>query len=229
MSAKILVIEDEKDMQEVICDNLQFENYTVATANDGEEGLHKILHTNPDLIILDIMLPKKNGIEICKEIRNQSITTPILFLTARASEIDRVLGLEIGGDDYLCKPFFMRELLARVKVLLRRTQKSSPSKTLHIGKSVVDLQRFTVCNNGQQHEMSHYEVDIIQLLFAHRGQVVDRNTILDKIWGVDAYPSNRTVDNYIVKIRKKIEPNPNKPKYFITVHGVGYKLTEDTN
>ena len=228
MSAKILVIEDEKDMQEVICDNLQFENYTVATACDGEEGLHKISQINPDLIILDIMLPKKNGIEICKEIRSKSITTPILFLTARASEIDRVLGLEIGGDDYLCKPFFMRELLARVKVLLRRSQPQSTAK-LNIGKSTIDLQRFTVCTDGKKQEMSHYEIDIIKLLFAHRGQVVDRNTILDKIWGMDSYPSNRTVDNYIVKIRKKIEPNPNKPKYFITVHGVGYKLTEDLN
>ena len=221
-----MVVEDELEMREVVTDNLEFENYTVETACDGEEGLQKVFDFCPDLIILDIMLPKKNGIDVCRAIREKSLMTPILFLTAKGSEIDRVLGLEMGGDDYLCKPFFMRELLARVKVLLRRNRASANGSVLKIGHCIVDLQRYTIHDGEKHSEMSHYEVDILKLLVSHQGQVVSRSTILNTIWGIDCYPSNRTVDNYIVKIRKKIEPNPNKPEYIITVHGVGYKLAK---
>ena len=225
MKAKILVVEDELAMAEVLDDNFQYEGYTVELAHTGEEACSKVFAFQPDLIVLDILLPDKNGTEVCLYLRSHGIQTPILFLTAKGSEVDRVVGLEIGGDDYLCKPFFMRELLARVKVLLRRSQSHSAGDLVKIGAAVVDLGRFTLIDGkGETHTLSHYEAAILKLLLLEGNRPVSRSEILNKIWGVEAYPTDRTVDNYIVKLRKKLEKDPQNPRYILTVHSIGYKL-----
>lgn len=224
---KILVIEDEEKMADIIQDNLEFEGYDVSLAHTGTEGVEKVLSYNPDLIVLDIILPEKDGIEVCLCLRKQGIETPILFLTAKGSEVDRVLGLEIGADDYMCKPFYMREFLARVKVLLRRTKKNKIEQSIKIANVTIDMERFVVTDRkGKKQELSHYEIEILKLLLENENKPVSRNIILNKVWGVDAFPTDRTVDNYIVKLRKKIEPNPKKPTYIITIHGIGYKLVK---
>jgi DNA-binding response OmpR family regulator len=225
MKAKILVVEDEAAMAEVIQDNLSYEGYEVSLAGTGEEACSKVFVFLPDLIILDILLPDKNGTEVCLYLRSRGIQIPILFLTAKGSELDRVLGLEIGGDDYLTKPFFMRELLARVKALLRRSQSHPAGDVIKIGEAVADLRRFTLVDGkGETHILSHYEAAILQLLLREVNKPVSRNEILNKIWGIEAYPTDRTVDNYIVKLRKKLEGDPQNPRHILTVHAVGYKL-----
>lgn len=225
MKAKILVVEDEVAMAEVIQDNLLYEGYEVALAGTGEEACNMAFAIRPELIILDILLPDKNGTEVCLYLRSRGIQIPILFLTAKGSELDRVLGLELGGDDYLTKPFFMRELLARVKALLRRSQNRPSGNVIKIGETVADTGRFTLVNGeGQTQILSHYEAAILQLLWREVNKPVSRNEILNEIWGIEAYPTDRTVDNYIVKLRKKLEPDPQNPRYILTVHAIGYKL-----
>ena len=225
MRPKILIVEDEQEMAAVIKDNLEYEGYQTLPAADGVEALQKCFEEQPDLIILDIMMPAKDGIQVCLELRSRSITIPIIFLTAKASEVDRVLGLEIGGDDYLCKPFSVRELLARVKALLRRCRTPKTGNLIHVGECTIDPERMLITHkDGTQEELSHYEVGILKLLLAAKNTPVSRNEILNRIWGLESYPSNRTVDNYIVKLRKKLEPDPHNPRYILTIHGVGYKL-----
>ncbi len=223
---RILIIEDEKEMAEGLRDNFEFEGYGVAIAGDGEKGLALAQADPPDLIVLDVMLPKKSGFDVCKELRLQGLTTPIIMLTARGQEIDKVLGLELGADDYITKPFSVRELLSRVKAVLRRSgpEKKPPAGQHRIGRLSVDLVRYSASDSKGPVELSHKEFELLKFFIEHAGQIVHRDQLLDQVWGYDIYPNSRTIDNFIVRLRKKIETNPAQPKHLLTVHGFGYKL-----
>jgi DNA-binding response OmpR family regulator len=222
----ILIIEDEAQMRSGLKDNLEFEGYAVDVAEDGQIGLDKSLSKSYDLIILDVMLPKLSGFDVCKKIREKGIKTPIIMLTAKGEEIDKVLGLELGADDYVTKPFSLRELLARVKAILRRTDESSSKaqQKITIGKLEIDFNSYTAMMEGKSVAMTHKEYEIVKYLWQHKGATVSRDNLLEEVWGYDDYPTTRTVDNFILKLRQKIEINPNRPKHILTVHGIGYKL-----
>jgi DNA-binding response OmpR family regulator len=222
----ILIIEDEAQMRSGLKDNLEFEGYAVDVAEDGQSGLDKSLNKSYDLIILDVMLPKLSGFDVCRKIREKGIKTPILMLTAKGEEIDKVLGLELGADDYVTKPFSLRELLARVKAILRRTDESSSKaqQKITIGKLEIDFNSYTAMVEGKSVAMTHKEYEIVKYLWQHKGATVSRDNLLEEVWGYDDYPTTRTVDNFILKLRQKIEINPNRPKHILTVHGIGYKL-----
>jgi len=224
---RILVVEDEPDMQAGIKDNLEFEGYEVDTAPDGKEGLQKILSNSFDLIVLDVMLPHISGFDVCKKVRHENNNTPIIFLTAKGEEIDKVIGLESGGDDYLTKPFSLRELIARIKAVLRRTEKQSSNQTNHeitIGKLLVNFNTYTASIAGNQIKMTSKEFEILQYLLKHKNATISRDSLLDAIWGYDFQPTTRTIDNFILKLRQKIENNPNEPEIIMTIHGMGYRL-----
>ncbi len=219
---KILIIEDEASMRLGLTDNLEFEGYAVEEAENGKIGLEKVSQTTFDLILLDIMMPEMSGYQVCKKIRALSIDTPILFLSAKGEEMDKVLGLEIGADDYVQKPFSLMELLARIKAILRRT--SSQSNAVTIGRLHLDFETLIALEDGINVKLSHKEFEIIQYLYQHKNQVVDRYALLENVWGYDNKPTTRTVDNFIVKLRQKIEQEHTSPRHIITIHGVGYKL-----
>ncbi len=227
MPQTILVVEDEADLLRGLRDNLAYEGWRVLTAGDGEKGLALALKEKPDLVILDWMLPGMDGLAVCRELRARGSMVPVVFLTARGQEVDRVLGLEMGADDYVTKPFSVRELVARVKAILRRAQgtASRPAK-FAIGDLEVDADAFTAKRGKKLIELGRYEAEILRLLAQRKGQVVSRNDILNEVWGVDAYPTDRTVDNYIVKLRQKIERDPKTPRLLLTVHGAGYKVVD---
>ena len=222
---RILIVEDEPAMQMGLKDNFEFEGYQVFVAGDGETGQQMALDEKPDLVILDIMLPKKSGFDVCRDLRQQGFEAPIIMLTARGQETDKVVGLELGADDYLTKPFSVRELLARVKAVLRRTNsaaKQSPH-TQTVGLVAFDFDHYTAKRNGEDLKMTHKEFEIIKYFLAHIGEVISRSQLLDDVWGYDAMPTSRTVDNHILKLRQKIEPDPENPRHILTVHGLGYK------
>lgn len=224
---KILIVEDEENMRIGLRDNLEFEEFDVEVAEDGEKGLNKILDNRYDLIILDVMLPKISGLEVCKTIRKKGITTPIIILTAKGEEIDKVLGLELGADDYVTKPFSLRELLARIKAILRRSEnilQEDESREIKIGNLIIDFPGYKAKLNGKLVQMSHKEFDILYFLWKKRNTTVSRDDLLTEIWGYDETPTTRTVDNFILKLRQKIEKDSNHPQIILTVHGVGYKL-----
>jgi two-component system alkaline phosphatase synthesis response regulator PhoP len=224
---KILIIEDEESILMALEDNLGLEGYEVACAADGEQGLSMAREQKYDLLILDIMLPKMDGFEVCKQLRKDGITTPILMLTAKSQEIDKVLGLELGADDYVTKPFSPRELLARVKALLRRAGQSRPETDKYsFGDIEVDFVKYEAKKKGKLIYLSALEFDLLHFLIRHRGQVMDRNSILDEVWGRDVYIQQRTVDKHIAQLRKKIEADPSNPKYIMGMRGVGYKFKE---
>jgi len=222
----ILVVEDEPDMQRGLKDNLEFENYAVEMAADGESALKKISEHTYDLIILDVMLPKISGLDVCKRTRKQGITTPIIMLTARGEEIDKVLGLELGADDYVTKPFGVRELLARVKALLRRAEGSVgvASERMILGTLEVNFTGYMAAREGEPLSLTPKEIDILKYFWHHRNKTVTREELLTNVWGYDESYSTRTVDNFILKLRQKIEADPANPKHILTIHGVGYKL-----
>ncbi|MCG8384832.1 MAG: response regulator transcription factor [Cytophagales bacterium] len=223
---KILVVEDESAMQIGLKDNLEFEGYSVDTAMEGETGLDKLLENQYDLVLLDVMLPHKSGFDICKEARAKGVDTPIIFLTAKGEEIDKVLGLELGADDYITKPFSVRELLARVKALLRRSHVPAAASLnkVTIGRLALDFNSYIALENDLEVKLSHKEFEVLHYLFNHRNQAVSRHSLLEDIWGYDEQPTTRTVDNFIVRLRQKIEENPNSPRVILTVHGYGYKM-----
>lgn len=224
---KILVVDDEQNMRTGLKDNLEFEGYDVDTAADGEQGLKKILENNYHLIILDVMMPKKSGFDVCKEVRKNGITTPIILLTAKGEEIDKVVGLEIGADDYVTKPFSLRELLARVKAILRRGDNlvmNESDRDIKIGKLNVNFSGYKASSNNKDVAMSHKEFEILYHLWKHRNTTVSREDLLTEIWGYEETPTTRTVDNFILKLRQKIEMDSNHPQIILTVHGIGYKL-----
>ena len=229
--AKILVVEDEPHMQVGFKDNLEFESFEVKIAGDGEEGLNLITHEPFDLILLDVMMPKMSGIDVCKKVREAGINTPIIFLTAKGEEIDKVLGLELGADDYITKPFSVRELSARIKAILRRSEGNQSSGVVGnqatVGKLEIDFAHYEANVAGEPQKMSHKEFEILHYLLANKNEVVSRYKLLEDVWGYETQPTTRTVDNFILKLRQKIEDNPNDPKIILTVHGVGYKLIMD--
>lgn len=224
---KILIVEDEPSMRLGLKDNLEFESYEVELAINGEEGLQKITNNTFDLIILDVMMPKMSGFDVCKAVRKMGVLTPIIFLTAKSEEIDKVLGLELGADDYLTKPFSLRELIARVKAILRRSATSNAKPQVSaqkVGRLQLDFDQYSATCDGEMIRMSHKEFEIMHYLIENKNEVVSRYDLLNKVWGYDSQPTTRTVDNFILRLRQRIETNPNDPHYIITVHGVGYKL-----
>ena len=223
--ARILVAEDEADMAMGLRDNLQFEGYDVIVAGDGEAALDAAIQHTPDLILLDIMMPKMDGLEVCRRVREAGFIVPILMLTAKSQEIDVVRGLEVGADDYVTKPFSIRELLARVKAALRRTGAGKGlSKILRIGEATVDLVKGKVERGDQTYNLGHFELEILKLLVENSEKPVDRSKLLDVIWGLEGFPATRTVDNHIVSLRRKIEPDAKHPRHIVTVHSIGYKF-----
>jgi two-component system alkaline phosphatase synthesis response regulator PhoP len=224
---RILVVEDEPDMLMGLQDNLQFEGYQVITARDGQAALELALTTCPDLIVLDLMLPKLDGFEVCKRIRAKGMDTPIIMLTAKSQEVDKVLGLELGADDYITKPFSIRELLARIKAVLRRHQAPPQQiESYQFGDVKVDFRKSIATKGGEQIDLSHYEAGILRILITNRGEPISRNRILDEVWGYELYPTTRTIDNHVVKLRQKLEDDPHNPEHIVTVHGMGYKFVD---
>lgn len=224
--AKILIIEDEEAILMALEDNLRLEGYVVESAKDGEKGFSMAKESNCDLIILDIMLPRLDGFEVCKQLRQAGIATPILMLTAKSQEIDKVLGLELGADDYVTKPFSPRELLARVKALLRRFKQIQQGiEKYGFGDVEVDFKKYELKKGGRPVYLTALEFSLLHFLVQNLGQVVNRDTILDEVWGKDVYIQPRTVDKHIAELRKKIEDDPSLPKYIASVRGVGYKFS----
>jgi len=225
---KILVIEDEHQMAQVLKDNFELEGYEVAVAADGEVGLKYITDTSFDLVLLDVMLPKISGFDVCKAARQKGIDTPIIMLTARGDENDKVRGLESGADDYVTKPFSLIELLARVKAVIRRSmgqKRDGHNQNFDvIGRLKVDFGSYSVVNDEGIVKMSHTELLILKFLWSHKNETVKRDDIMKEVYGVDGDITTRTIDNFIVRLRQKIELDPANPKHILTVHGMGYKL-----
>lgn len=226
--ATILIVEDEIAIARVMKDNLEFEGYTVQVAHNGKAGLALALVGGVDLILLDIMLPEMNGYDVCRQLRAAGHTTPVIMLTAKGEEIDKVLGLELGADDYVTKPVGVRELLARIHAGLRRAAYGSekPEAVLEIGQARVDFGAFEAIVEGHVVHLSPKAFGVLKLLVERLGEVVSRNDILEKVWGYDAFPTTRTVDNHIAELRAILETDPSKPEFIVTVHGVGYRLSK---
>lgn len=223
----ILIVEDEPSMQLGLRDNLEMELYQVEVAGDGQAGLEKIKSGQYDLVLLDVMLPKLSGFDVCKGARAAGIATPIILLTARGEEMDKVLGLELGADDYITKPFSLRELLARIKAMLRRSQsiRQEPTNALiTIGNLQLDFASFYARSAEGEVKLSYKEFEILSFLHKNKNKVVTRYDLLENVWGYEEQITTRTVDNFIARIRQKVEANPNNPRYILTVHGSGYKL-----
>jgi len=223
---KILVVDDEKPIADILKYNLEREGYEVVTAFDGEEALRKATSEAPALVVLDIMLPKKDGLTVCRELRSKS-QVPIIMLTAKDEEVDKVIGLELGADDYVTKPFSPRELLARVKAILRRMQKAAdaqkdPEDQLQFGDLILDLAAYEVRRDDQAVELTHREFELLKFLAQNPGQVFSREALLENVWGYEYYGDIRTVDVTVRRLREKIEPEPSSPQYLMTRRGVGY-------
>ena len=225
---KILIIEDEFNMVNGLKDNLEFEGYEVEFAMEGVSGLEKIMRNKYDLILLDIMLPQISGFDICKAVRKQGINTPIVLLTAKGEEIDKVLGLELGADDYITKPFSLRELLARIKAILRRVQNENEEglepEFISIGNIKVNFKTYQSMAGAKEIRMSYKEFEILHFMYKNAGKTIHRDDLISSVWSIDYDITTRTVDNFILKLRHKIENDPNNPKIILTVHGIGYKM-----
>lgn len=224
---KILVVEDDPAILKGLATSLESAGYSIISASDGEEGFKLGKTLNIDIIILDVMLPNKDGFEICSDLRKDGINTPILMLTSKKEEIDKVLGLEIGADDYMTKPFSVRELQARIKAILRR--KSEITKNIDecsFDGISLDFKKMEAFKNKEPIKLSSLEFKILKYLIEKEGEVISRDKLLDDVWGYEAFPTTRTVDNYILSIRKKIENNPAEPVHILTVHKSGYKFVK---
>jgi DNA-binding response OmpR family regulator len=223
---KILIIEDDKALLDTLKAAMEAENYHVLTASDGEEGLSLATQEKLDLICLDLVLPSLGGFEICKKLREKGNQTPIIFLSGqKKEEIDKVLGLELGGDDYIVKPFGTRELLARIKAVFRRTVRETKEiDEYHFGDVFINFKKQTVTKGKKEHVLTAKELGLLKLFCSHEGEVLDRDTILNKVWGYDTFPTTRTIDTFIHNLRQKIEDNPSRPEHIITVPWSGYKF-----
>jgi len=222
---RVLIVEDEPDMVLGLKDNFEYEGYDVLVARDGREGLDRALADRPDLILLDIMLPKMSGLDVCRALRSNGVDTPVIMLTARGQEIDKVVGLETGADDYVTKPFSIKELLARVRAHLRRaTRQVADIESYAFGDTSLNFKKHEAKRGEEFIELSPREFELLKYFIQHRGETITRDQLLDDVWGYDNYPFTRTVDNHIAKLRQKIETTPAEPKYVITVHRVGYKF-----
>ena len=226
----ILVVDDEEHLASGIRENLIAEGYKTDVAHDGEQALAKIRANTFDLIVLDIMMPKVDGLKVCEEIRADGQQTPVLFLTVKGDPADRIRGLEAGGDDYLSKPFHLKELLLRVAAILRRTDWYNESNaSLSFGGNEIDFKTYHArAWDGSEHELTHKEAMILKVLAEQLGAIVPREVILDKVWGYEVFPSTRTIDNFIVRLRRRFERNLETPEYFHTIRGVGYRFTQES-
>jgi DNA-binding response OmpR family regulator len=225
-SKKILIIEDEPHIVLGLRDALEFEGFRVVSAGNGKDGVSLAKHEKPDAVLLDLMLPDVNGYKVCEDLRRWSPFVPIIMLTARSQEVDKIRGLDAGADDYVTKPFSVGELIARIRAIFRRASRAPEAapEAITIGRATVSLTAQSITVGGKTQQLSFYEVEILRLLHEREGKPVSRDEILSKIWGLEANPTNRTVDNFIVKLRKKIEGQPDKPLHILTVYGFGYKL-----
>ncbi len=224
---KILIIEDDPATLTGIEETLKEEHFDVSTVMSGQMGYEKAKEGKYDLIILDLMLPEKNGIDICKDLRRDGINTPILMLTGKKEEIDKVIGLEIGADDYVTKPFSIRELVARVKALLRRPQEIRPEVEEYSFNNIyLNFKKQEAKKGNNPVELSVMEFKVMKYFIQREGEVIERNKLLDEVWGYENYPSTRTVDNFILNLRKKIEDDHSNPKHLLTIHGAGYKFVK---
>lgn len=226
---KILIVEDESAIRMALKDDFEMEGYGVEAAADGTEGFNRALDPGFDLLILDVMLPGMNGFDICKKIREQGIKTPVIMLTARGQEIDRILGLEFGADDYVTKPYSSRELLARVKAILRRIDygaKTTDDELFSIMGVEIDFQRHACRKNGHELNLTVYEYGLLQYMARHRGRAISRDELLDEVWGKDIVVTPRVVDTHIANLRKKLEDRPFKPRIILSVHGFGYRVAD---
>jgi DNA-binding response OmpR family regulator len=224
---KILIIEDDPVIIKGLEDNLKVEHYNVISETDGAKGLNAAIKQKPDLILLDVMLPVKNGFEICKEFRQDKNNTPIIMLTAKNEEADKVLGLELGADDYVTKPFSIRELMARIKAILRRREAIGEEFDRYSFSDIkFDFKKMEAFKGKKKIEMSLKEYEIMKFFIKHEEEVVSRNMLLDEVWGYEVFPTTRTVDNYILMLRKKLEEDHSNPKHILTVHSAGYRFVK---
>jgi len=222
---RVLIVEDDPAILRGLKDNLTAESYEVATATDGEAGYRLVREQKPDLVVLDLMLPRLSGYEVCRKLRQEGNTVPILMLTARGEEADRVLGLDLGADDYVTKPFSVRELLARVRAIVRRANPPRPlPDELRFDDVVVDFKRYEAHRGAQRVEMTRKEFGLLRYLASRPGEVVRRDELLEEVWDYANYPTTRTVDNHVLSLRAKLETSQSEPRHLITVHGVGYKF-----
>jgi two-component system alkaline phosphatase synthesis response regulator PhoP len=221
---RILIIDDEPEIVRGIADNLTFEGYQTLAATNGESGLALACQEAPDLILLDIMMPRLSGWDVCRELRRRGIDVPVIMLTARAEEADRVRGLELGADDYIAKPFSVRELMARVQAVLRRPGPRRKAAALAFGHVRIQVQARQVFVAGREIPMTRKEFDLLVYLVEHRGEIITRERLLDHVWGYERFPTTRTVDTHILRLRRKFEADPDRPAFILTVHGQGYRF-----
>ena len=225
MKTRILIVEDEPAMVAGLRDNFEYEGYEVISAHDGVVGVERALAEHPDLVVLDVMMPRMSGLDVCKQLKAKRPSMPIIMLTARGQEIDKVVGLELGADDYVTKPFSIRELLARVKAVLRRVSPTSATPEVYRFSDVeVNTRSNEVRRGGTPVELSSKEFALLAYFVAHPAETLSRDRLLDAVWGYENYPNTRTVDTHILHLRQKLEPNPEEPRLFLTVHGSGYKF-----
>ena len=221
---RILIVDDEPEMVRGLEDNLRFEGYQTLSAANGKDGLAMALHEVPDLILLDIMMPRMSGWDVLRALRQKGLDTPVIMLTARGEEVDRVLGLELGADDYVTKPFSLRELLARVRAVLRRPGPRRRFEEAAFGDVRLHLRARQAFRSGKEVRLTRKEFDLLRYLVEHRGEVLARDRLLDEVWGYEQFPTTRTVDTHILRLRQKFESDPEHPIYILTVHGQGYKF-----
>jgi DNA-binding response OmpR family regulator len=222
---RVLIIEDEPDLVRGLRDALEFEGFEVIASGQGREGVRLLRERNPDLVLLDLMLPDANGFSVCEEIRSTHPLVPVIMLTARSQEADKIRGLDAGADDYVTKPFGVGELVARINAIFRRLHRvSAGGEEIKIGSAMIDPRKHELTRKGKTYSLSFYEVELLRLLWERSGQPVTREEILEKIWGVSGHGSTRSVDNFVVKLRKKIEENAAEPRHIVTIYGTGYKL-----
>jgi DNA-binding response OmpR family regulator len=230
MKPRVLVIEDEEPLRLALCDALRAEGFEVSEAADGDEGLKRALADAPEVVLLDLMLPKRDGFSVLRAMREDRLSSAVIILSARGEEWDRVQGFEFGADDYVVKPFSTRELLMRIRALLRRSEGETPGMALENGKLrfgevVVDFAAYSLERGGRRHGLSRRELELLRFFLAHEGKTLERSTILDEVWGREEDPTPRTVDMHVLKLRKKIEQDPEAPRHIQTVHGVGYRFS----
>src|SRR5947209_5147749 len=225
IARRILVVEDEESLVMALRDRLESEGYAVTVASDGESGFEAATRQPFDLVLLDVALPRKNGFDVCRDLRGRGVQTPVLMLTARGQIVDRVVGLKLGADDYLTKPFDMSELLARIEALLRRARAATASADAVVFGAVhADFRSAVVLRGGAPVELSGLELKLLRYFVEHRGALLTRDELLEKVWGYEAMPVTRTVDVHVASLRQKLETNPSRPEHFVTVHGLGYKF-----
>jgi DNA-binding response OmpR family regulator len=221
---RILIVDDEPEMVRGLEDNLRFEGYQTVSARDGRHGLALALSEAPDLILLDLMMPGLSGWDVCRELRRRGVDIPIIMLTARGAEPERVKGLELGADDYVSKPFSLRELLARIRAVLRRPGPRRKFEEFGFDDVRIQLRGRRVFKAGREIQLTRKEFDLLRYLVEHRGEIITRDRLLDEVWGYDQFPTTRTVDTHVLRLRQKFEPDPEQPRFIVTVHGQGYRF-----